>query len=43
MSQTLTPADVSHHYPRLTDRSTLPFWQFPEATAPSGLCPFTGR
>ena len=36
MSQTLTPADVSHYYQRLADLSTLPFWQLPDFTAPSG-------
>lgn len=36
MSQTLTPADVSHYYQRLTDLSTLPFWQLPDLTAPAG-------
>jgi gentisate 1,2-dioxygenase len=36
MSQTLTPADVSHYYQRLADLSTLPFWQLPDFTAPAG-------
>ena len=36
MSQTLAPADVSHYYQRLADLSTLPFWQRPEITEPSG-------
>jgi gentisate 1,2-dioxygenase len=36
MSQTLTPADVSHYYQRLTDLSTLPFWQLPDFTTPAG-------
>jgi gentisate 1,2-dioxygenase len=36
MSQTLTPADVSHYYQRLADLSTMPFWQRPEITEPSG-------
>jgi len=36
MSQTLTPADVSHYSQRLADLSTLPFWQLPDFTAPTG-------
>lgn len=36
MSQTLTPADVSHYYQRLTDLSTVPFWQLPDITEPAG-------
>lgn len=36
MSETLTPADVSHYYQRLEDLSTLPFWRLPEMTEPSG-------
>ena len=36
MSQTLTSADVSHYYQRLAELSTLPFWQLPEITEPTG-------
>jgi gentisate 1,2-dioxygenase len=36
MSQTLAPADVSHYYQRLADLSTLPFWQLPDITEPTG-------
>ena len=36
MSQALAPADVSHYYQRLAELSTLPFWQRPEITEPSG-------
>lgn len=36
MTQTLAPADVSHYYQRLADLSTLPFWQLPDMTEPSG-------
>jgi gentisate 1,2-dioxygenase len=36
MSQTLTPVDIAHYYQRLADLSTLPFWQLPEITEPSG-------
>jgi hypothetical protein len=36
MSQTLAPADVAHYYQRLAELSTLPFWQLPEITEPSG-------
>jgi gentisate 1,2-dioxygenase len=36
MSQTLTSADVPHHYQRLADLSTLPFWQLPDITEPAG-------
>jgi gentisate 1,2-dioxygenase len=36
MSQTIAPADVSNYYQRLADLSTLPFWQRPEMTEPSG-------
>jgi len=36
MTQTLTPADVSHYYQRLAELSTLPFWQLPDITDPAG-------
>jgi gentisate 1,2-dioxygenase len=36
MTQTLAPADVSHYYQRLTELSTLPFWQLPDITDPAG-------
>ena len=36
MSQTLTSADVSHYHQRLADLSTLPFWQLPDLTEPTG-------
>jgi gentisate 1,2-dioxygenase len=36
MIQTLAPADVSHYYQRLTELSTLPFWQLPDITDPAG-------
>jgi gentisate 1,2-dioxygenase len=36
MTQTLTPADVSHYYQRLAELSTLPFWQLPEVAEPAG-------
>jgi len=36
VSHALAPADVSHYYQRLAELSTLPFWQLPEITEPSG-------
>jgi gentisate 1,2-dioxygenase len=36
MTQTLTPADVSHYYKRLAELSTLPFWQLPDIADPDG-------
>src|SRR5260370_33049627 len=36
MTDTLTPADISHYYQRLAKLSTLPFWQLPEITEPAG-------
>jgi gentisate 1,2-dioxygenase len=36
MSHTLAPADVSYYYQRLTELSTLPFWQREEFTEPAG-------
>ena len=36
MNHTLAPADVSHYYQRLAELSTLPFWQLPDITEPTG-------
>jgi gentisate 1,2-dioxygenase len=36
MNHTRAPADVSHYYQRLAELSTLPFWQRPDITEPTG-------
>ena len=36
MTQALAPTGVSHYYRRRAELSTLPFWQLPDITEPSG-------
>jgi gentisate 1,2-dioxygenase len=36
MTQALAPAGVAHYYRRLAELCTLPFWQLPDITEPSG-------
>ena len=36
MTQNPSPADIFHYYQRLAELFTLPFWQLPEITEPTG-------